>query len=353
MTSIPVFDGHNDFLFRVSSVSPKKREAMWLEGEGAHHLDLPRMKEASFAGGFFAIWVPSPDDGSGLDFEAQMETLPYHLNLPPMLSQADAVLTAMTQAACLRQMERVSGGDFVIVESGKQIRPLIEGGKIAAIMHMEGAEAIGPELDHLQLWYDMGLRSLGPVWSRPTLFGEGVPFAFPSSPDHGAGLTDLGKQLVAECDRLGILIDLSHLNEKGFEDVAALSSQPMMATHSNAHAVTPSSRNLTDRQLKIMAETDGIVGLNYGCAFLRDDGRRDENTGFDPMMRHLDHLLSIMGEDRVALGSDFDGAVIPKAIGDVMGLYDLIQAMQAHGYGTELTAKIANGNWLNFLERAM
>ena len=103
-------------------------------------------------------------------------------------------------------------------------------------MHLEGAEPIAADLDALYLFHDMGLRSLGPVWSRPTVFGHGVTFAYPSSPDSGPGLTDAGKDLLCVYNELGILFDLSHLNEAGFNDVAALTDAPLVATHSNAHA---------------------------------------------------------------------------------------------------------------------
>ena len=136
-------------------------------------------------------------------------------------------------------------------------------GVIAGIMHMEGAEAIDASLDNLYAFHAMGLRSIGPVWSRPTIFGNGVPFAFPSSPDTGDGLTEAGKRLVLACNELKIMLDLSHINEKGFNDVARLSNAPLVATHSNAHAVTPSSRNLTDRQLAMIRESNGMVCLLY------------------------------------------------------------------------------------------
>lgn len=114
-------------------------------------------------------------------------------------------------------------------------------GAIAAVLHLEGAEAIGPDMDLLHLLYAAGLRSVGPVWSRPNAFGHGVPFNFPASPDTGPGLSEAGRALVRECDRLGILVDLSHLNEAGFWDVAATSHRPLVATHSAAHALTPAT----------------------------------------------------------------------------------------------------------------
>ena len=139
----------------------------------------------------------------------------------------------------------------------------------AAVLHMEGCEAIDADLSALEIFYAAGLRSLGPVWSRNNIFGHGVPFAFPMSPDTGPGLTDAGKRLVKECNRLGVLIDLAHLTEKGFWDVARLSDQPLVVSHSNVHAITPVARNLTDRQLDAVRESKGLVGLNFAVGMLR------------------------------------------------------------------------------------
>jgi membrane dipeptidase len=136
------------------------------------------------------------------------------------------------------------------------------------VLHIEGAEAIDPNFEFLDVLYEAGLRSLGPVWSRPNAFGHGVPFRCPSSPDTGPGLTDLGKELIGACNRLGILIDLSHLNERGFWDVAAISNAPLVATHSNAHALSPHSRNLIDSQLAAIRETGGIVDVNFATSRL-------------------------------------------------------------------------------------
>ena len=128
---------------------------------------------------------------------------------------------------------------------------------------MEGCEAIDADLAALDVFYAAGLRSLGPVWSRNNIFAHGVPFAFPMSPDTGPGLTEAGERLVKECNRKGILIDLAHITEKGFWDVAKLSDQPLIASHSNAHTLTPVARNLTDRQLDAIRDSKGLAGLNY------------------------------------------------------------------------------------------
>ncbi len=347
---IPVFDGHNDLLLRLLR-APDRREAIWLTGEWRGHLDLQRMLKGGFAGGFFAIYIPSPVTPNAPDFEAMMDNPPYEVPLPGLIGHEAAQPVALAMAAHLLWMERASGGRFKVCRSVSEIRACLSGGVIAGIMHMEGAEAIDPGLDALYAFHAMGLRSIGPVWSRPTVFGHGVPFRFPSSPDTGPGLTDAGRALIRACNELKIMVDLSHLNEKGFDDVARISDAPLVATHSNAHAVTPSARNLTDRQLAVIRESQGMVGLNYATVFLRPDGRKSPDMGWEPVLRHLDHLLANLGEDHVGLGSDFDGATLPKGIGDVTGLPALQEAMRAHGYGAALIEKICWRNWLALLDR--
>lgn len=346
----PVFDGHNDILLRLF-LAPKKRAAIWLTGEGRGHLDIPRMQAGGFAAGMFAIYIPSAADPNAPDYDAMMDDPPYAIELPAAIPLEVAQPVALAMAGHLLWMQRASEGAFRLCHSVAEIEAAQAAGAIAGIMHMEGAEAIDADLDALHSFYAMGLRSLGPVWSRPTIFGHGVPFAFPGDPDTGPGLTDAGKRLVRECNALRMVIDLSHLNEAGFKDVAALSDAPLIATHSNAHAITPSTRNLTDRQLAMIRDSGGIVGLNFATVFLREDGKRGTDMTLAPMLRHLDHLIAHLGEDHVGLGSDFDGAAVPDGIKDVAGLPALIAAMRAHGYDDALVQKLAWGNWMAALRR--
>lgn len=348
--TLPVFDGHNDILLRLHR-DPTARQAIWLTGEGKGHLDLPRMKQGRFAGGFFAIYIPSPRAHDDPGYHAMMQSPPYRLPLPDLIDAGAAQPTAMSMAGHLRWMERASNGAFKVCTTTADLRACLARGVISAILHLEGAEPIGPDLDGLYLWYDMGLRSLGPVWSRPTVFGQGVPFAFPSTPDTGDGLTPAGCDLVRACNKLGIMLDLSHLNEKGFDDVARLSDAPLVATHSNAHAICPSSRNLTDRQLRVIRDSAGMVGLNFATCFLRPDGRDSADMTWDPILRHLDHLIGVLGEDHVGFGSDFDGATVPQGIRDVTGLPALQATLREHGYDRGLMTKLCHGNWFNLLER--
>jgi membrane dipeptidase len=342
---VAVFDGHNDVLLRLWGKKAGDPVAAFLNGDGEGHLDLPRMIKGGFAGGFFAIFVPSPQDEEFADDE--------DMNPPPAhdVGQLAALSSTVAMASLLFRIEEASQGRLSVCRSVSDIRAAVAEGKIAAIFHIEGAEAIDAELKSLDVLHKAGLRSLGIVWSRDNVFASGVPFRFPSSPDTGPGLTEAGKALVRRCNELKIMIDVSHLNEKGFWDVARHSSAPLVATHSNAHALSASSRNLTDEQIRTIGKTGGMIGLNFANGFLRADGRWQSENGLDTMLRHLDHLMKLAGEDHVGLGSDFDGARIPSQIGDAAGLPRLAFAMKAHGYGEDLTRKLCSENWMRVLER--
>lgn len=345
-TKPPVFDGHNDVLTKLLGAGGLSAVGEFISGREGD-VDIPRAKSGGFSGGFFAIWVPSPIDAD-TRYDAMAEAS-YDLPLPAPVPQSEAMNVVMAEAAILLELERQ--GALKICRSVSEIKQAMQNGKMAAIFHIEGAEAIGPELYELDVLYAAGLRSIGPVWSRNNIFANGVPFRYPSSPDIGGGLTEPGRALIQRCDELGIMIDLSHLNEAGFWDIAGLSQKPLVASHSNAHAICPHSRNLTDEQLKAIKNSDGLVGLNFAAAFLREDGRMIADTPIECALQHLDHLIAHLGEDRVALGSDYDGAVCPEALTGAQTLPALRQAMADHGYDESLIAKICHKNWLRVLEK--
>jgi membrane dipeptidase len=220
------------------------------------------------------------------------------------------------------------------------------------VLHFEGAEAIDEQLDALEVFYQAGLRSLGIVWSRPNAFGYGVPFRFPHSPDIGPGLSEAGRDLVRACNRLGIMLDLSHINEQGFWDVAGLSDAPLVVTHSAAHALCPSTRNLTDRQLDAIKASEGMVGLNFEVANLREDAWDDADTSLAIMVRHIDYLVEHLDIDGVGFGSDFDGGItVARELEDVAGLPKLIEALREHSYDDAALRKLTHENWLRVLRR--
>jgi membrane dipeptidase len=344
---VPIFDGHNDVLLRLYRHGGKDAPRAFLEGGAEGHLDLPHALQGGFAGGLFAVFVPSSDAPKISGDDAKSENTDEEPRLAPAIEFAQR--TALGMVSLLLRIVRESQGRVRICRSVGEIQQALEQGALAAVLHMEGAEAIDPNFELLDVLYAAGLRSLGPVWSRPNAFGHGVPFRFPSSPDTGPGLTDLGKELICACNRMGILIDLSHLNEKGFLDVAAISNAPLVATHSNAHALSPHSRNLTDIQLASIRETQGFVGVNYSTSFLRSDGRRDADTPVESVIDHIEYIVGQVGEDGVGLGSDFDGAKIPSGIGNAAGLQRLVQIMRARNYGEQLIEKLCYKNWLRVL----
>jgi membrane dipeptidase len=315
-----IIDGHNDLVLH-----------RW-RGEPTMHMDLDAARAAGFAGGWFALYVPSPHAPDPTE-------IPYEVPLPEPVphEEAVAITEQLFAALCELPVARATSVDD------------FREGNVTAIVHMEGAEAIAPDLSNLEQWYDRGLRSLGLVWSRPNAFAEGVPFRFPSSPDTGFGLTDAGRELVAACNRLGIVVDLSHLNESGFWDVTALSVAPLVATHSNAHALSPASRNLTDAQLDAIRDSGGVVGVNFAVTFLREDGALVPETPITEIVRHIDYLVARMGIDHVAFGSDFDGAVVPEELGGVAGLPKLVDALRAAGHDDAAVAKLTHENWLRLL----
>jgi membrane dipeptidase len=350
-TPLSVFDGHNDTLLNLHLPGRGKGRSFF-ERSDSGHVDLPRALEGGLGGGFFACYVPAPKDaGRTKEAALAVDKSGYTVADAPPLDPAYARDFAAELAKGLFRLEIESEGRLKVVRTVGELSGCLRGGVLAAILHFEGAENLGPDPGALEDLYEMGLRSLGLVWSRPNAYAHGVPFRFPASPDTGPGLTDAGRDLVRECNRLGVLVDLSHLNERGFWDAAALSDKPLVATHSNAHALCPSTRNLTDRQLDAIRDSDGMVGVNFAVAFLREDGRERVDTSLETVVRHVDYLVERLGMERVGFGSDFDGARVPREIGDASGLPKLLGALRDRGYGDGEIRKLAHENWGRVLRR--
>jgi membrane dipeptidase len=349
MNTIPVFDGHNDTLLNLHL--PDRGEGRsFFERSDLGHIDLIRAREGGFGGGFFACYTPNPeDDGWNEESALTVTENGYEVSGAPPLDPEYAQDFTEGLVKDLYLLEKESDGALRIVRTADELEMCLREDVIATILHFEGAENLGSGPGALESYYEAGLRSLGIVWSRPNAYAEGVPFTFPSSPDTGPGLTDAGRELVRECNRLGILVDLSHINEKGFWDVAEISNVPLVATHSNAHALCPASRNLTDRQLDAIRDSDGMVGVNFAVGFLREDGGESEDTPLETILRHVDYLVERVGVDRVGFGSDFDGAKVPEGIGDVSGLPDLLADLHAAGYDDASLRKLAHENWVRVL----
>ena len=349
-TDLPAaFDGHNDTLLNLYLPERGKGHSFF-ERSTVGHIDLPRAVEGGFGGGFFACFVPSdPNLGYSEEDALTFTDTGYEVSSAPPLDPGYAKDFAATLADELFRIEAASDGWVRVVRTSDELEACLQSGILAAVLHFEGAENLGPNPGALEAFYDAGLRSLGLVWSRPNAYAEGVPFKFPRSPDTGYGLTDRGEELVRECNRLSVMIDLSHLNEKSFWDVAELSEAPLVATHSNAHALCPVTRNLTDRQLDAIRDSDGTVGVNFAVHFLREDGREDADTPLETVVQHIDYLVGRLGIDRVGFGSDFDGATVPREINDASGLPELLKALREHDYREIELQKLAHENWVRVL----
>lgn len=337
-SSPPVFDGHNDLLLRLWLHQSDDAVGDFLHRSLEGHLDMARIRQGGFAGGLFAVFVPPAH-------YVRQHNPAYDERSHSPLAITDA------QIALLHQVAERSQGQARVCQSAEETEKCIADGVLAMVLHIEGAEALDAECSQLEGWIAAGLRSIGPLWNLQNVFGHGVTGAFPGSPDSGEGLTAAGLNLLRLCNQHKLLIDLSHMNEKAFWQTARLSSAPLVASHSNAHTLCPQPRNLTDRQLDAIAASDGFVGVNFGNAFLRADGKRDGSTPLSEIIRHLDWLLNRLGEEGVGLGSDFDGISVPEQLGDVAGLPRLIAAMTSAGYSSQLIEKICWRNWLRVLKK--
>ena len=350
VNTLPIFDGHNDVLLNLHLPERGAGRSFFVESEKGH-LDLPRMRKGGFGGGFFAVFIPSEGNTPKVEDTIKITDNGYEFPLAPALGYDYALKTTLAITARLFRLEAESEGQVKIVQNADELETCLHTNILAAVLHFEGAEAIDPDLDALEVFYQAGLRSLGIVWSRPNIFAHGVPFKFPHSPDTGPGLTKVGEQLVRACNRLGIMVDLSHITEQGFWDVARVSDKPLVATHSNVHALCPCPRNLTDKQLDAIKASEGMVGLNFAVSFLRADGYNDANTPIDTMVRHIDYLVEHLGIEHVGFGSDFDGATVPQEIKDVTGLPKLIAALRERGYNEAALRKLAYENWIQVLRK--
>jgi len=338
-----IFDGHNDLLTRLWLSSADDPVHDFIYGTLPGHLDLKRCRRARWMGGLFSIFLPSyayvknnhPDKLAN----------PQNTDFTPQ----EIVDICCTQLQLAQALQAQSDGQIQICTSVAQIKACQQNQQLAIVLHLEGAEflAIQPEL--LDTFYAAGLRSIGPLWNRKSLFGDGLNASFPHSPDTGSGLTEAGKDLILACRDKHMLIDVSHMNERAFWDTLEIADQPIVATHSNAHALCAQARNLTDQQLAGIKQSGGLVGVNFDVAFIRADGQRNTQTSLDVIVDHLAYLIDHLGEDHVGFGSDFDGCLLPDELSDISQISKLIERMQQRHFSDALIEKITSKNWFRVL----
>jgi len=236
--------------------------------------------------------------------------------------------------------------DMVLVTSIKEIEMGLEEGKHMALASLEGMYQFttGNAIELLHQYYDLGIRAAGIVWNTPNSLGSGT-LAHNNDPD--AGLTEIGKEVIREMNRLGIIVDVSHMNETTFFDTMEIVQAPVMASHSGVDGVRPHVRNLSDEQLLLVKDNGGVVQINFWSTTVADIG---QVANIARLADHIDYVVKFIGVDHVGLGSDFDGAPMPVDLPDASYLPGLTAELVNRGYSQEDLVKILGGNALRVLQ---
>ena len=325
-------------------------------------IDLPRMREGGLDALFFSVWMPGTVRGR------------------------TAVTRAVAQIERIRDAARKHANEMLLATTAADIRRAAAEHKIAALIGVEGGHMINGDLAVLRRFADLGARYL------TLTHNENTPWADASNDrERHHGLTKFGKDVVRELNRLGMMVDVSHVSDKTFSDAIATSTAPVIASHSSCRALSDSKRNMTDDMLRALAKNGGVVMINYAVAFLSEEFRaaprsrllagRDEAVGskcaadqacrnieterinreamcngvlpavtWEAIVDHIDHAVKVAGIDHVGLGSDFDGATMPLGIEDATGLPKITEALLKRGYSAQDVEKILGGNILRVME---
>ena len=227
------------------------------------------------------------------------------------------------------------------IRTAQELEQVFAQKKHGAIFALEDGRSLEGEIENLYHFYDLGVRAITLAWNDDNDLTGGIGF-------NKTGLTEFGKAVILEMNRLGMMVDVSHISEQGFWDVLECSKKPVMASHSNCRALCSHMRNIDDSQIKALIKQKGFIGINLYCDFLTDKG----DTGIDHVFRHIEHILSLGGENIVGFGSDFDGMTqLPKKIRHAGDYIVLLEYMAKNGYKDCLIDKICHGNMLNFIKR--
>jgi membrane dipeptidase len=290
------------------------------------HVDLPRMREGGLSAQIFGLWTfPYPERGCAASVHKQ-------------LNAVDAAATELADQFAL-------GGTPAAIRAGQAQ------GKVVAMTGIEGGQALEGQIENVERFARRGVRYIGLLHFSPNALGwpaknyaRRVPGAGRGPSAHpDDGLTPFGREVVCEMNRLGIIIDLAHINRRGFFDALEESDAPVMVSHTGVSGVHQHWRNIDDEQLRAVAEGGGCVGVIFAPRFL--GGR-----GLDAVCDHVLHVVDVAGEDTPALGSDFDGFVAPpRGLEDVSKLPELTAALSARGLSRTTLAKILGGNALRVL----
>jgi len=286
--------------------------------EGA--MDIPRMKEGGLDCQVFAVWTAPAFYDAPLKRAVQMIDA-FYLEVEKNL---DSI------AMCMNYEQIMEG---------------VKKGKIAAILSIEGGEPVQGGPGVLRILYRLGVRVLSFTHFPRNLIADGSGELRSKS-----GLTDIGAQLVEEMNRIGMIIDVSHINEPGFWDIIEMTKSPVIATHSNCKALCDVHRNLSDEQIEALAEKGGVMGMNYYRGFVEMDWNK---ANLDKLLDHIDHIVELVGPNHVGLGSDFDGGGGLPGLKDVTEIPNITRGLVAREYSDEEIEKILGGNFLNVFKRVL
>ncbi|MBI3492848.1 MAG: membrane dipeptidase [Acidobacteria bacterium] len=309
------------------------------QGSDGSHVDLPRMREGGLDAAFFSIFMPGTVTGP------------------------EAVKRSLLMIDNVRRLTEQHPNDIVLATTAADVRAAHKAGKIAALMGMEGGHMIDDSLSVLRDYQRLGVRYLTLTHSVNTNWADSSG----DKPVHN-GLTDFGKDVVRELNRLGMLVDISHVADKTFWDALEVSNAPLIASHSSSRVISGHPRNMTDDMVKALAAKGGVVQINYEVTFLDNDRNEASNTrqglsreeqaklpplptvSWEKIVEHIDHMVKLVGPTHVGLGSDFDGATMPSGMDDCSMLPKITTALLAKGYSERDVTNILGGNILRVME---
>lgn len=282
------------------------------------HVDMPRMREGGMAAQFMALWTwPTYVPGA------------ERSNIRSVLNQLDAV-----QAVIDEHPEQLAWA-----RTGADIRAAKAAGKLSVLGGIEGGHALDGQVDAIEMFARRGVRYLGPLHLWPNALGGSS-----RQPRRDVGLTDLGREVIRECERCGVVVDLAHINRRGFFEALELTTQPLMVSHTGVAGVHPHWRNIDDEQIRAIADRGGCVGIIFARQFLG-------GKSIEAVVDHIMHVIDIAGEDVPALGSDFDGFVIPpEGLEDIAAMPNLTIALSRRGVPPRVLEKILSHNVLRVLD---